>query len=87
MQILDNLIIVAIHVLCFWAGMHISDKYHREQEAKVDYEVRLAQARIQANDYSVYVPRKRMPIGQPFLDRLKTNGHATQHISPEKTIA
>ena len=92
MNILDNFLIIAIHVICFYAGMKISDKYHREEQQRVDYELRLMQARLRANDYAVYVPQrpiktKRMPIGAPFEDRLKTEGRATQQISPTKPIA
>lgn len=32
MQILDNLIIITLHVLCFIAGMKLSDRYHRDAE-------------------------------------------------------
>ena len=90
MQILDNFLIIAIHALCFWAGVKMADRYHDQEQRRVDYEVRLAQARMRANDYAVYVAppekKKRMPIGQPFADRLKANGRATQQISPEKPI-
>ena len=90
MQILDNLIIVGLHIACFWAGVCLSDRYHREQRQQVDYEVRLAQARMSAGDYAAYVAppyRKRSPIGQPFFDRMKSNGQAVQQINTDKPIA
>ena len=92
MNILDNFLIIAIHVLCFYAGMRISDKYHEQERQRVETEVRLANARFHANDYAVYVPpapvkQKRMPIGQPFMDRVKQNGRATQQITSDKPIS
>lgn len=92
MNILDNFLIIAIHVLCFYAGMRISDKYHERERQRVETEVRLANARFHANDYAVYVPPappkpKRCPIGQPFADRLAQNKRATQQISADKPIS
>ena len=90
MQILDNLIIVGLHIACFWAGICLADRYHRQEKQQVEYEVRLAQARMQAGDYAVYVAppkKKHYPIGQPFLDRMKENGQAVQQINPDKPIA
>lgn len=93
MQILDNFIIVALHVICFYAGMKISDHYHDKQQSRIDYEVRLATARQKANDYGVYVaPEKKrrltkQPIGQTFMDRLQDYGQATQQINSDKPVA
>lgn len=88
MQILDNLIIICLVALSFFAGVRLADKYHREEKQQVEREVRLAQARMLANDYAPYVaPVKRMPIGARFEERLRTNKRATQQISPEKPIS
>lgn len=91
MQILDNFLILAIHVACFIAGMKISDKYHDEKDRQVERQIRLTQARIRAGDFGVYVPpierKYRQPIGARFADRLKTNGHATQQINADKPIS
>lgn len=89
MQILDNFIIIALHFACFWAGVRLADRYHREEKQQIDYEVRLAQARMGAKDYAVYVapPKKKAMIGQPFMDRLNKTGRATQQINSDKPIA
>lgn len=88
MQILDNFIIIALHVICFYAGMKISDRYHEKEQSRIDYEVRLATARQKANDYGAYVaPPKKAPIGQPFIDKLHETGRATQQINPDKPIS
>lgn len=91
MEILDNFLILALHVLCFIAGMKISDKYHHEKDQQVERQVRLAQARIRANDYAPYVApverKYKAPIGAPFVDRINQNGRATQQINPDKPIS
>lgn len=91
MQILDNFIIIALHIICFYAGMKISDRYHEKEQSRIDYEVRLATARQKANDYGVYVApekrRRKQPIGQLFMDRLQDYGQATQQINSDKPVA
>lgn len=84
------IVVVGLCGASFFAGVRTSDRYHEEQRRQVEYEIRLAQARMKAKDYAVYVKpveRKRMPIGQPFFDRLKKNGRATQQISKSKQIS
>lgn len=90
MDIIDIVVIAGLCCACFYAGLRTSDKYHEEERRQVEYQARLTQARIRSKDYNVYVrpvERKRMPIGQPFFDRLKKNGRATQQISKSKQIS
>lgn len=90
MDIINMIVEVGLYAACFIAGLRTSDRYHDEQRRQVEYEVRLAQARMKAKDYAPYVKpveRKRMPIGQPFFDRLKKNGRATQQINRSKEIS
>lgn len=90
MDILVYLVLVITHFACFLAGLKISDKYHDEKQQEADYQSRLAVARQRAGDFSVLIPKqeiKQMPIGQPFLDKLKENGRATQQINTTKPIA
>lgn len=91
MDIFDMVVVVGLCAACFIAGLRTSDRYHEEESRRVNYEVRLAQARMKSNDYAAYVAppakRRRMPIGQPFLDKLKSNGRATQQISKSKEIS
>ena len=90
MNILDNFLILAIHIACFIAGMRLADKHHRQEQRRVDYELRCFNARMMAGDYNIYpqpAPSKRYPMGQPFIDRLHTNGRATQQISKDKPVS
>lgn len=91
MDIINMIVVVGLCGASFFAGIHVSDRYHEEQRRQIEYEVRLAQARMKAKDFAPYVapPTKirRMPIGQPFLDKLKSNGRATQQISKSKEIS
>lgn len=91
MTLIDMLVVVGLCAASFFAGMRTSDRYHDEEAKRVTYEVRLAQARMKAGDFAPYIAppqkKKRMPIGQPFLDKLKTNGRATQQISKSKQIS
>jgi hypothetical protein len=90
LNILDNFLIIAIHAVCFIAGMKLADKYHREEQRRVDYELRCFNTRLQAGDYGIYpqpAPPKRQYMGQPFVDRLRTNGRAIQQISKDKSVS
>ena len=90
MNILDNVIILSLIIISFISGMKLSDKYHFQAERDKEYALRLQNARIQANDYAVYMspqPKKRQPLGARFEDKLHSNGRATQQISPDKPIA
>lgn len=78
MQILDNIIILCLPVLAFIAGKRISDNYHKEQIEELEYQLRLNAAE-KGVGYIAY-PQKKV-IGQPFMDRLKKTGRATQKLS------
>ncbi len=82
MQIIDNLIILCLPVLAFWAGKHIADRYNSEKIAELEYMLRslLAEKGV---GYVAPVPKRRVPIGQPFMDVLKENGRAVQKINPQ----
>ena len=81
MKILDNIIILLLPVLAFIAGKIISDRYNSSIIEELRYQLRL----IAAQQGVGYVApptekHKRVPIGQPFMDKLKTNGRAIQQI-------
>ena len=80
MQILDNLLIIALHVLAFVYGKHIADKYNAARIEELEFQLRLLSAERGVG--YVQPPKRYMPIGQQFMDRLKTNGRATQKFSP-----
>lgn len=84
MQILDNIIILTLPVLAFIAGKKISDSYNRERINDLQYQLRLMAAERGVGYIAPPPARKRVPIGQPFMDRLKENGRAVQQISPNK---
>lgn len=93
MDIVDNALILIIHALCFYAGMKISDRYHREASVHEEYSLRLQNARIKSGDYSAYVApptpvkKRRMHFGAPFEDRLKETGRATQMVTKDTPIS
>jgi len=74
---------VAMIAVSFWAGMKTADRYHREAMQHEEYSLRLAHARMESGSYSSYVAPIQ-PIGQPFMDRLKSQGKATQQIRKSK---
>lgn len=81
MQILDNIIILLLLVLAFVAGKKISDGYHKAQNEALTNEIK----RLSLMHGIGYVPpeqpvRKYVPIGQPFMDKLKDNGRAVQKL-------
>ena len=80
MQILDNIIILSLPVIAFIAGKIISDRYNDKIISELQYQLRLNAAK-QGVGYVAPPVKKKVPIGQPFMDKLKENGRATQQIS------
>lgn len=81
MRIIDNIVILLLIVLAFIAGKRISDSYHNDQIRELEYQLRLLAAEKGIGYVAPPVKKKFVPIGQPFMDRLKENGRATQQIS------
>ncbi len=92
MQIIDNLIIILLHILCFIAGMKIAN-YYSEREydtvrAALEKQFVRLRLKIDADDPSrPFIPDKGFPKGDTdgdlveyvspqFMDELKTNGKA-----------
>ena len=86
MQIVDNIIILLLPVIAFFVGKRISDNYHERQIQSLEYQIRLYAAEKGVGYVAppIKMPKK-MPIGQPFMDRLKENGHATQTLRTPQT--
>ena len=80
MQIIDNIIILLLPILAFFAGKKISDNYHDRVIQELTYQLRLNAAEKGVGYVAPPVKKKYVPIGQPFMDRLKENGHATQTL-------
>ena len=85
MQLVDNIIILLLIVLAFIAGKKISDSYHSEQIEYLVYQLRLNSAEKGVGYVAPPTRKKVVPIGQPFMDRLKENGHATQALRNSHT--
>ena len=85
MQILDNIIILSLPVLAFIAGKIISDRYHERQIQELEYQLRLYAAERGVGYVAPPQKKKYVPIGQPFMDRLKENGRATQSLRNSHT--
>lgn len=80
MQIVDNIIILLLPVIAFIAGKKISDSYHESIIQHLEYQLRLYAAERGVGYVAPPVKRKYVPIGQPFMDKLKENGRATQAL-------
>ena len=82
MQIINNIIIVLLPVLAFYAGKTFSDRYHRYILDELEYILRL-QAAQKGTGYVAPPPRKQY-VGQNFMDKLHQNGRAVQQINPNQ---
>ena len=83
MQLLDNVIIPLLIVGAFIAGKVMADRYNERTVAELQYQLRLNAAQHGVG-YVAPPPvrkQKRVPIGQDFMDKLKSQGRATQQIS------
>lgn len=83
MQLLDNVIILLLIIGAFIAGKVMADRYNERSVAELQYQLRLNAAQNGVG-YIAPPPVKRqkiVPIGQDFMDKLKSNGRATQQIS------
>ena len=83
MQFLDNIIILLLITLAFIAGKKISDRYYKSQIDELDYIVRLQAVEKGVGYVPQQQPKRYIPIGQPFMDKLKENGRAVQKINPK----
>lgn len=68
--------------LAFYAGKKVADGYYEKMIAEMQYQLRLTAAQNGVGYVASPPAKKRVPIGQPFMDKLKQNGRATQQISP-----
>lgn len=78
MQIVDNVIILALIVSAFFTGKHISDRYNETLVQRLEYYIRLMSAEKGVGYVAPPVKRRYMPLGQDFIDRVKENGRAIQ---------
>jgi len=77
MQFVDNFIILMLIALAFWMGKRISDSYYQKVISELEFQLRLRAAEKGVGYVAPPAPvRKYMPIGQPFMDRLKKDGRA-----------
>lgn len=80
MQMLDNSIILTLIVLAFIAGHRMAGKYYKDILAHHEYTEKLLSADKGLGYIAPPEASKTMPIGQPFMDKLKENGRATQAL-------
>ena len=81
MNILDNVIIIFLIVGSFIAGKVISDRYHEKIESEYEYMIKVIAAERGVGYITPPDKKPRVPIGQPFMDKLRENGRATQVLS------
>lgn len=80
-----TILFVSFVILAFVAGKRIADDYNNKLIARLEYLIREKELEKGIG----YVPpqqpvRKYVPIGQPFMDKLKDNGRAVQKINPKQ---
>ena len=80
MQILDNLIILLLIVGAFLAGLVLSGIYWRRLIDEWRYTCKILAADKGLGYIAPPETDSVFPIGQEFMDKLKTNGRATQAI-------
>jgi len=84
MQILDNIIILSLPVIAFWIGKVISDRYNRARINELEYLLRLQMTEKGVGYIAPQTEKRYVPIGQPFMDKLKDTGRAVQKINPKQ---
>ena len=82
MQILDNLIILLLPVIAFFVGKKTSDRYNADIISELEYQLRLNAAQKGVGYVAPPEKKRYVPIGQPFMDKLKETGRATQKFTP-----
>ena len=77
-NVVNALIVLILIVVAFMYGKKISDDYNNRIISELQYQLRI----YSAERYNGYVapPVQENPIGQPFMDRLRRTGRATQAI-------
>ena len=80
MKILDNLIIIILLMLAFYAGKKTSDNYNTSIIEELRYVIRMNAAERGVGYVAPPVRRRRNVLGQEFMDKLRQNGKATQQI-------
>lgn len=80
MQLLDNFLILALIVGAFFLGRHITIHDYENLINYYNYFYRMDAAK-QGVGYVAPPTKRRAQLGEQFMDRLKTTGHATQALS------
>ena len=80
MLTIESLVCLILIVVSFMSGKMISDRYNERTISELQYQLRLEAAR---NGVGYVAPpvKKKVPIGQPFMDKLKEEGRAIQKFS------
>ena len=82
---IDNVVILMLIVLSFIAGKKISDKYNDRIIQELQFQIRKHEAQNGIGYVARPIPKQHVPLGQEFMDRLKTNGRATQALRTPQT--
>ena len=80
MEIVIHILILLLAFLSFLGGKTISDSYNRAQIQELEYQLRLMAAQKGIGFVAPPQKNRRMPIGQPFMDKLHETGRATTKI-------
>lgn len=77
-MLIDYILVLLLSAASFYAGKRVSDSYNQTVIEELRYQIRVSAAQ---HGVGYIAPPKRVPIGQPFMDKLKQNGRATQKIT------
>ena len=81
---IDNVVSLLLIVLSFVAVKKISDSYNGKIIEELQFQIRKHDIQ-QGIGYVARPVSKQIHIGQEFMDKLKTNGRATQAIRTPQT--
>ena len=80
MNIVDNVIILALIMGAFLFGRYIADRYNTQTIDELRYQLRLLSAQHGTGYVAPPSTRRRVSIGQPFMDKLRETGKAVQRL-------
>ena len=80
MLTIEALVSLILIVVSFSAGKLISDRYNDRIISELQYQIRLYSAQHGVGYVAPPQKKKIVPIGQPFMDKLKETGRAVQKI-------
>ena len=76
---IDAIIILLLTALAFTAGLLVSARFYEQMLEQHRYTEKIL-AHEKGIGYVSQLPKQYAPIGQPFMEKLKETGRATQKV-------